>query len=142
LVVWRLDRLGHSLKYLIELIENLEDKKIGFKSLQEAIDTTTFGGKLIFHIFGALAEFERNLIKEKSYPGLAAAKARGKVGGRSKALGPKKRKLAVKFYEDSIHSVADICDILGICTQAFYNYVDKAGKNRKLRSLVSVPLLL
>src|SRR3954453_23451332 len=83
LVVWRLDRLGRSLKDLIETISRLETRKIGFKSLTENIDTTTSGGgKLIFHIFGALAEFERNLIRERTNAGLQAARVRGIKGGR------------------------------------------------------------
>ena len=86
LVVWRLDRLGRSLKHLIETITGLNDRKIGFKSITEAIDTTTSGGKLIFHIFGALAEFERDIIRERTQAGLTAARARGRLGGRPKSL--------------------------------------------------------
>ena len=86
LVVWRLDRLGRSLTHLIETVSQLDNRKIGFKSLTEQIDTTTSGGKLIFHIFGALAEFERNLIRERTNAGLQAARARGRVGGRPKKL--------------------------------------------------------
>ncbi|HYT40926.1 MAG TPA: recombinase family protein, partial [Methylomirabilota bacterium] len=89
LVVWRLDRLGRSLKHLIETITALNNRKIGFKSIQENIDTTTSGGKLIFHIFGALAEFERDIIKERTKAGLQAARARGRLGGRPKALNTK-----------------------------------------------------
>src|SRR5258707_723528 len=85
LAVWRLDRLGRSLPHLIETVTTLEGRGIGFKSLTESIDTTTSGGKLIFHIFGALAEFERNLIKERTQAGLEAARARGHLGGRPKA---------------------------------------------------------
>src|SRR2546429_6231976 len=85
LVVWRLDRLGRSLKHLIETITNLNNRKIGFKSLQENIDTTTSGGKLIFHIFGALAEFERDIIKERTKAGLQGAKERRRLRGRAKA---------------------------------------------------------
>src|SRR5690349_24722820 len=92
LVVWKLDRLGRSLKDLITRITQLNDRKIGFQSLTEQIDTTTSGGKLIFHIFGALAEFERDIIKERTHAGLAAARARGKHGGRPKALSPEKIK--------------------------------------------------
>ena len=91
LVVWRLDRLGRSLKHLIETITNLNNRKIGFKSITENIDTTTSGGKLVFHIFGALAEFERNLIKERTQAGLQAARSRGHLGGRPKALARRKR---------------------------------------------------
>src|SRR5919106_2295855 len=86
LVVWRLDRLGRSLKHLIETITELNNRKIGFKSIQENIDTTTSGGKLVFHIFGALAEFEREIIRERTKAGLTAARSRGKVGGRPKVL--------------------------------------------------------
>jgi DNA invertase Pin-like site-specific DNA recombinase len=86
LVVWRLDRLGRSLPHLITTMTDLEERGIGFKSLTENIDTTTSGGKLIFHIFGALAEFERNLIRERTQAGLSAARARGRRGGRRKAL--------------------------------------------------------
>src|SRR5215217_3614178 len=89
LVVWKLDRLGRSLKDLIARITELNDRKIGFKSLTEQIDTTTSGGKLIFHIFGALAEFERDIIRERTNAGLEAARARGRRGGRRKTLTPK-----------------------------------------------------
>ncbi len=123
LVVWRLDRLGRSLKQLIELIGKFEKDGIGFKSLQESIDTTTSGGKLIFHIFGALAEFERNLIRERTQAGLAAARARGKMGGRPKALDPKKRKLAIQLYKDKVHSVMHICNIMGISKMTLYRYL-------------------
>ena len=86
LVVWRLDRLGRSLPHLITTMTDLEERGIGFKSLTENIDTTTSGGKLIFHIFGALAEFERNLIRERTTAGLLAARARGRKGGRPKVM--------------------------------------------------------
>src|SRR5438270_4152035 len=85
LVVWRLDRLGRSLKHLIETITSLNNRKIGFKSLTESIDTTTSNGRLIFNIFASLAESERDLIRERTKAGLAAARARGRVGGRPKA---------------------------------------------------------
>lgn len=86
LIVWRLDRLGRSLKDLVEIITELENKQIGFQSITENIDTTTAGGKLVFHIFGALAEFEHTLIKERTHAGLAAARARGRKGGRKPKL--------------------------------------------------------
>jgi DNA invertase Pin-like site-specific DNA recombinase len=95
LVVWRLDRLGRSLPHLITTLTGLEEQGIGFKSLTENIDTTTSGGKLIFHIFGALAEFERNLIRERTQAGLVAARARGKKGGRPKVLIGKQVGIAV-----------------------------------------------
>src|SRR5215211_7817032 len=84
LVVWRLDRLGRSLRHLIETVTELQERGIGFKSLQESIDTTTSGGKLVFHIFGALAEFEREIIRERTQAGLQAARSRGRSGGRPK----------------------------------------------------------
>src|SRR4029453_677704 len=114
LVVWRLDRLGRSLKHLIETVTQLHSQGIGFKSLTENIDTTTSGGKLIFHIFGALAEFERDIIKERTNAGLAGARARGKRGGRPKALSPEKIKLARRLYADTSTSVTEICKMLGI----------------------------
>ena len=86
LVVWRLDRLGRSLKHLLETVALLEERGVGFRSLQEAIDTTTSDGRLIFHIFGALAEFERNLIRERTLAGLRAARARGRQGGRRRVV--------------------------------------------------------
>ena len=105
LVVWRLDRLSRSLKHLIETITALEERSIGFKSLSESIDTTTSGGKLVFHVFGALAEFERDLIRERTKAGLAAARARGRRGGRPKASSlntDKKVALAQALYEDNV----------------------------------------
>lgn len=125
LVVWRLDRLGRSLKHLIEFIYDLEIRKIGFKSLQEAIDTTTSTGKLVFHIFGALAEFERNLIKERSKAGLDAARVRGRLGGRPKKLNGSKRQLVVEMYKDRKTTVKDICQIVRISKPTLYKYLQK-----------------
>jgi len=116
LVVWRLDRLSRSLKDLIERISELHSRKIGFKSLTEQIDTTTSGGKLIFHIFGALAEFERDIIKERTNAGLSAARARGRKGGRprSSLSDNGKLELARQMYEKRTRPVKDICKALGI----------------------------
>lgn len=125
IVVWRLDRLGRSLKDLIEIVNRLEENRIGLQSLQESIDTNTSGGKLIFHIFGALAEFERNLIRERTMAGLAAARARGKKGGRPKALGEKKQALLYQLYDERQHSIKEMCDILNISRSTLYNYLDK-----------------
>ena len=94
LVVWRLDRLGRSITHLIQTVSGLAERGVGFKSLTENIDTTTSGGKLVFHIFGALAEFERDIIRERTTAGLQAARARGRKGGRPKALTPKKAALS------------------------------------------------
>jgi len=126
LVVWRLDRLGRSLKHLIELIGHLEERKIGFRSLQETIDTTSSGGKLIFHIFGALAEFERNLIRERTKAGLTAARARGRKGGRPKALDSQKREVAVRLYKERKHSVKEVCRIMGISKPTLYSYLHQS----------------
>lgn len=86
LIVWKLDRLARSLKDLVEIVQDLQDRGIGFKSLTESIDTTSSGGRLVFHIFGALAEFERDLIRERTIAGLQAARARGRKGGRKPAM--------------------------------------------------------
>ena len=123
LVVWRLDRLGRSLRNLIELLTELEQLGIGFQSITEAIDTTTPGGKLVFHIFGALAEFERNLIRERTNAGLAAARARGKKGGRRKKLNLQQQALAVDLYRQRKHSIDEICRTLGISKPTLYAYV-------------------
>ncbi|MCP4415213.1 MAG: recombinase family protein, partial [Chloroflexi bacterium] len=125
LVVWRLDRLGRSLKHLIETVAILEGRGIGFRSLQEAIDTTTSGGRLIFHIFGALAEFERNLIRERTLAGLRAARARGVVGGRPRKLDEKKTALAYRLYDEKKHTITEICQMLGISKPTLYVYLGR-----------------
>ncbi len=123
LVVWRLDRLGRSLKHLIETITTLNNRKIGFKSITENIDTTTSGGKLIFHIFGALAEFERDIIRERTNAGLQAARARGRLGGRPKALNIKKQSIAQALYNDKNNSINEICKTLNISRATLYRYI-------------------
>ena len=130
LVVWRLDRLGRSLKDLIERITELHSRNIGFKSLTENIDTTTSGGKLIFHIFGALAEFERDIIKERTNAGLTAARERGRQGGRPRSSLSDDRKLqmARQMYENRRLPVRDICKALGIPRSTFYKYVKAIQK--------------
>ena len=123
LVVWKLDRLGRSLKHLIETVTGLSDRGVGFQSLQEAIDTTTSGGKLVFHVFGALAEFERDIIRERTLAGLAAARARGRMGGRPRNLDDKKKRHAVMLHSDPTNSVEDICRTLGISKATLYRYL-------------------
>lgn len=125
LLVWRLDRLGRSLKHLIETVTQLEERGVGFHSLQEAIDTTTSGGKLVFQIFGALAEFERNLIRERTQAGLAAARARGRKGGRPKVLDKTKVELAYRLYDEKKHTINEICRILGISKPTLYTYLNQ-----------------
>ena len=126
-VVWKLDRAGRSLTHLIELLKGLQGRGIEFMSLTEQIDTTTLGGKLIFHLMGALAEFERTLIRERTQAGLQAARARGRTGGRPKALSPDQQALAVKLYDEKQHTVAQICRMLGISKPTLYKYL-AAGK--------------
>lgn len=128
LMVWRLDRLGRSLKHLIELVTELEQKEIGFCSLTENIDSTTPGGKLVFHLFGALAEFERNLIRERTKAGLAAARARGRKGGRVEVMDEKKIRQAQALMTDPNNTITDICKTLGIGRTSFYKYVKKPVK--------------
>ena len=128
LVVWRLDRLGRSLNHLIETVADLNDRKIGFRSLTESIDTMTSGGKLVFHIFGALAEFERDIIRERTQAGLQAARARarGRLGGRRRAKAldtPKKVAMAQALYADKSHTVGDICKTLNVSRATLYRYV-------------------
>jgi DNA invertase Pin-like site-specific DNA recombinase len=131
LAVWRLDRLGRSLTQLIALMTTLDEKGVGFKSLTEQIDTTTSGGKLIFHIFGALAEFERNLIRERTRAGLAAARARGRQGGRPKTTAldtPRKLQLAQKMYDDPENTIEEICRTMGISRATLYRYITPSSR--------------
>ena len=124
LVVWRLDRLGRSLRHLIDTVTDLEERNIGFKSLTENIDTTTSGGKLVFHIFAALAEFEREIIRERTKAGLTAARARGKASGRPKALTDKQIQMLRNLAADPHNSIDDICKTLGIGRATYYRYVN------------------
>ena len=134
LVVWRLDRLGRSLSHLIDLIQTLEGRGVGFKSLTEQIDTTTSGGKLIFHIFGALAEFERNLIRERTMAGLQAARARGRKGGRPrKPNTDTKIVMAKRLHADPNNSIAEICKTLGVSRATLYRYLS-LGETRTTSS--------
>jgi DNA invertase Pin-like site-specific DNA recombinase len=123
LVVWRLDCLGRSLKDLIELMVELEREGIGFQSLKESINTANPGGKQVYRIFGALAEFQRNVIRERTQPGRTAARVRGRKGGRPKALDADRRALAVNLYEQRKHTVDEICQELGISKPTLYAYI-------------------
>lgn len=125
LVIWRLDRLGRSLRDLIAIAEDLNSRGIGLKSLQEAIDTGSSGGKLIFHIFAALAEFERDLIRERVNSGLVAARARGKKGGRPQKLDTKNKALAIKLYNQKDYSISEICSMVGISKPTLYSYLQE-----------------
>jgi DNA invertase Pin-like site-specific DNA recombinase len=123
-VVWRLDRLGRSLKHLIEVVTELGERGVGFRSLTEAIDTTTAGGRLIFHIMGALAEFERQLIVERTQAGLAAARARGRTGGRPKVMTADKIRIAREMYDSRDYTVEAIATTVGVSRQTVYRYLE------------------
>ncbi|CAQ86504.1 MULTISPECIES: recombinase family protein [Photorhabdus] len=134
LMVWKLDRLGRSLKHLVNTIHDLADRKIGFKVLTgqgAEIDTTTASGKLVFGIFAALAEFERELISERTKVGLAAARARGREGGRSFKLTKSQVRLAQVSMKSRGCSVSELCEELGISRQALYKYVGPDGELRE-----------
>jgi DNA invertase Pin-like site-specific DNA recombinase len=118
-VVWRLDRLGRSLRHLIELFELFEGKGVTVRSLSEQIDTSTPGGKLVFHIFGALAEFERDLIRERTHAGLAAARARGRVGGRPTVWTGEKLATAKAMRADG-QDVSTIARVLNVSRASVY----------------------
>ena len=126
LVVWRLDRLGRSLKHLIETVGALEARGVAFVSLTEAIDTSTPGGRLIFHVFGALAEFERDLIRERTLAGLAAARARGRVGGRPTVWTPAKLATAKAMHASGDYDVSSIAKVLGVSRASVYRALQSA----------------
>jgi DNA invertase Pin-like site-specific DNA recombinase len=123
LVVWRLDRLGRSLADLIRIVHDLETRGIGFTSLTEQIDTTTPAGKLVFHVFGALSEFERNLIRERTMAGLKAARARGKNGGRPAKLTGKDLTMAKALMQDKTNNVQDIANRFGVSRSTLYRLI-------------------
>lgn len=126
-VVWKLDRLARSLRHLVELVGDLESRGIGIKSLQENIDTETASGKLFLHIFGALAEFERELIRERTIAGLRAASERGRKGGRPKVMDEVKIQQARALYREKTIPVTEICKTLGISKGTFYRCLDHAA---------------
>ena len=123
LVVWRLDRLGRSLKQLIALIEEFESLGVGFKSITESIDTTSPGGKLFFHLIGALAVFERAIIVERTKAGLTAARARGRLGGRPKKLSKQQQRLVCELYHAKQLGLKEICEMFGISKTTLYKNV-------------------
>ena len=127
LVVWKLDRLGRSLRHLVDTVTGLADRGVEFRSLQEAIDTTTPGGKLVFHVFAALAEFERDLIRERTSAGLAAARARGRCGGRPSVLSGHRLQVAREMYASGQYTVAAIATTLGVSRASVYRHVTGDG---------------
>ena len=124
LVVWRLDRLGRSLNHLISYVSSLEEKGIGFHSITESINTETSSGKFMFHVFGALSEFERNLIKERTRAGLEAARERGRQGGRPTKLNAEQIELAKTLYSNKKHSIQSICKMVGVGKTTLYKYIN------------------
>ncbi len=125
LVVWRLDRLGRSIRHLIDQLHVLADRGVGFRSLQETIDTTSPGGRLVFHVFAALAEFERDLIRERTNAGLQAARARGRRGGRPPQLTANQVRTARRMYEQQDMTVAQIGQVLGVSRTTIYRTLNR-----------------
>ena len=134
LVVWRLDRLGRSLSHLIEVVRGLHDGGVGFRALQEQVDTTTAGGKLVFHLFGALAEFERELIRERTAAGLRAARARGRVGGRRRLMTEGQVRQAALLLDNPDCDVGEICRTFGIHRTTLYRNVKSYLSERDIDS--------
>jgi DNA invertase Pin-like site-specific DNA recombinase len=133
LVVWKLDRLGRSLHHLVNVVHDLTERGIGLRVLTgqgAAVDTTTAAGKLVFGIFAALAEFERELISERTRAGLASARARGRKGGRKFKMTPAKLRLARSAMGRKDTIVTDLCEELGVSTQTLYRYISPAGELR------------
>jgi len=126
LVVWRLDRLGRSLRHLIEVVTGLDERGVGFRSLRESIDTTTAGGRLVFHLFGALAQFEREIIRDRTVAGLTAARARGRVGGRPSKLSAEQVRQARRMYDARKLTVEQIGAVLGVSRTSIYRALGKA----------------
>lgn len=132
-VVWRLDRLGRSIRHLIDVMSEFEEQGVGFRSLTENIDTTTSGGRLVFHLFAALAEFERDLIRDRTKAGLAAARARGRLGGRPPVLTADQVKAARRMYDQQDMTVAQIGAVLGVSRATIYRALSKQPTIKKRR---------
>ena len=138
-MVWKLDRLARSLKELINLVEILRVKKVNFTSIKDSIDTSTVQGRLLLNIFGSLAEFERDTIRERTKAGLSAAKARGRMGGKKKGLSPeakKKAETAVMLYKQK-KSAVEIAGIIGVGRATVYRYLEEMGQERNFQSIDS-----
>lgn len=130
IIIYKLDRLGRSLKHLLELMQVIQEKRVELKSLHDAIDTSSPTGKLIFSIFASLSEFERDLIRERTLSGLASARARGRIGGKPKGLSKEadaKANTAVTLYQSNNHSIKEIMEQLNISKQTLYNYLRIKG---------------
>lgn len=129
LVVWKLDRLARSLKQLIETVESLEERGVGFRSLTETIDTTSAGGRLVFTIFAGLAEFERSIIKERTRAGLDAARARGRIGGRPRSISDEDIAVAKALLKDPEITVKKVAERIGCSEATLYRYLPAARAN-------------
>lgn len=127
IVVWRLDRLGRSLKHLVETINDLQTREIGLRSITESIDTSTPAGRLVLHVFASLAEFERDLIRERTSAGLAAARARGRKGGARPKLSPSQVATLKRMYDSREHTGDEIADALGVSRNTVYRYLRRAS---------------
>lgn len=134
LIVWKLDRLGRDLRHLVNVVHDLTDRGVGLKVLTgqgAAVDTTTASGKLVFGIFAALAEFERELISERTKAGLASARARGRKGGRPYKMTPAKIRLAMASMGQPDTKIGELCEELGITRQTLYRHVSPTGELRE-----------
>jgi DNA invertase Pin-like site-specific DNA recombinase len=125
LIVWKLDRLGRSLSHLVQFVSDLKNRGVGFRSLHESIDTTSGVGKFIFHLFASLAEFERDLIRERTMAGIASARARGRLGGRPKAMNAKMVEQAKAMHNNKDISISEICSTLGVGRTTLYRYLKR-----------------
>lgn len=126
LVVWRLDRLGRSLQHLVATVNELGNRGIGFHSLTESLETTTHGGRLIFHIFAALAEFEREVIRSRTHAGLESARARGRIGGRPEKMDERTIAIARRLLADNTVQIADVCNAVGgVSRSTLYRHLRK-----------------
>ena len=131
LVVWKLDRIGRSLPHIVQLVSDLKERGVGFKALTGNIDTTSAAGRLVFGIFATLAEFERDLIRERTIAGLAAARARGRAGGRPRTMTPAKLKTAMAMMADRDNVARDVAEQLGVSLSTLYAYVDGHGRPKE-----------
>src|SRR4051812_23308327 len=136
LVIWRLDRLGRTLKELIAMAEDLKRKRVQLRSVTEGIDTTTIGGELLFHLFGAIAQFERNLIRERTRAGLASARAKGKIGGRPPALKAKDVVMAKAMLSDPNITMAEVAETLGVSVSTLHRHLP--GGRSEVEAKISV----
>jgi hypothetical protein len=126
---------------LVQTVHDLRDRHVGFRSLRESIDTTTSGGRLVFHVFSTLAEFERDLIRERTMAGLAAARARGRKGGRPPVLDEKRRALLFSLAKDRTNSPAVICATLGISRSSFYRYLGEGPSKPRITATAARPAI-